>query len=56
MKKDNNYKIPKLYVLKDPTTEEIRYVGITIRSLQERLSGHMSDIKSRPELNPHKTN
>ena len=49
-------KIPKLYVLKDPTTNEIRYVGITIRSLKERLSGHISDAKCRPELNYHKIN
>ena len=45
---------PKLYVLKDPETLKIRYVGITIRKLQERLSGHMSDVTSRPDLNYHK--
>lgn len=46
----------KLYVLKHPISNEIRYVGITIRKLQERLSGHMSDVKNRPKLNAHKTN
>jgi len=46
----------KLYVLKDPETLEIRYVGITIRTLQKRLSGHICDAKCRPELNYHKIN
>lgn len=53
---NKNQKIPKLYVLKDPDTNEIRYVGITIRTLQERLSGHMSDARNRSNLNTHKTN
>lgn len=30
-----------IYVLKDPTTEEIRYVGKTKRSLRQRLSEHV---------------
>lgn len=46
----------KLYVLKTPETDEIRYVGITFRKLQQRLSGHLSDVKNRPDLNNHKTN
>lgn len=49
-------KTPKLYVLKDPETLEIRYVGITIRTLQQRLSGHICDVTTRPELNYHKIN
>lgn len=31
----------KIYVLKDPSTEEIRYVGKTKNSLEKRLSGHL---------------
>lgn len=46
----------KAYVLIDPITEIPRYVGITQRSLKQRLSGHVSDIYNRPNLNPHKTN
>jgi GIY-YIG catalytic domain/NUMOD1 domain len=34
-----------LYVLKDPETLEIKYVGITTKSLRERLSGHMKESK-----------
>jgi len=49
-------KIPKLYVLKDPETLEIRYVGITIRTLQQRLSGHISIVKNHPEINYYKAN
>lgn len=49
-------KIPKLYVLKDPETLKIRYVGITIQELNSRLNGHIHDVKTRPELNYHKIN
>lgn len=45
----------KAYVLMDPENRIPRYVGITIRSLRERLTGHLSDIYNRPELNKHKT-
>lgn len=46
----------KVYVLKDPITNEIRYVGITTRTLEERLKGHLIDVTSRPDLNYHKIN
>lgn len=45
----------KGYVLIDPITNIPRYVGITRKSLKQRFSGHVSDIYSRPDLNPHKT-
>lgn len=45
----------KAYVLKDPRTQIPRYVGITIRSIQQRLVGHMYDVTYRPNLNKHKT-
>lgn len=35
----------KLYYLVDPTTREIRYVGVTSKSLKARLKGHISKSK-----------
>ena len=32
-----------IYALLDPRTREIRYVGFTSRTLEERLSNHVSD-------------
>ena len=46
----------KVYILKDPTNEDIRYVGITTKTLEERLKGHLNDVKTRPDLNYHKIN
>ena len=37
----------KAYVLKDPETLEIRYVGITRRTLQQRLQDHISTVRSK---------
>lgn len=34
-----------IYVLKDPETKEIRYVGKTVSSLQKRLKQHIYDTK-----------
>jgi hypothetical protein len=34
----------KIYVLKDPLTEEIMYVGKTTKDLIDRLLGHINDI------------
>lgn len=34
-----------IYVLKDPDTSEIRYIGFTSKSLSKRLRGHINDIK-----------
>lgn len=44
-------KIYKLYFLKDPRNDEIRYVGITGQQLRERLSNHL-----KTEQNTHKSN
>lgn len=41
---------PKLYVLQDPDTLEIKYAGITMKSLQERLNKHIYDVKQRNYL------
>ena len=44
-----------IYTLKDPTTNEIRYVGKTIQKLKSRLNAHIQDsIKS--DSNCHKIN
>lgn len=32
----------RIYVLRDPRTNEVRYVGKTVKSLAERLSGHIN--------------
>lgn len=45
----------KAYILVDPITETPRYVGITKRTINQRFSGHLSDVYRRPESNPHKT-
>jgi hypothetical protein len=53
-------KIPKdikvktfIYVLKDPDTQEIRYVGKTIKPLKYRLTGHIYSCKKEKN---HRTN
>jgi len=46
----------KIYVLIDPITLKIRYIGTTNQSLKDRLYGHIGDAKNRPEINYHKTN
>lgn len=35
-------KVYKVYILKDPSTNLIRYVGQTIRSLEKRLTAHLN--------------
>ena len=45
---------PKLYVLQDPDTLEIRYVGITMKKLSERLDKHLIDVKNRSYKSPKK--
>ena len=38
----------KIYVLKDPVTNEIRYVGVTGQTLAQRLSQHICTAKNTP--------
>jgi hypothetical protein len=45
---------PKLYVLQHPDTLEIRYVGITMKNLSERLDKHLLDVKNRTYKSPKK--
>lgn len=45
----------KIYVLKDPDTLEIRYIGRTKNSLKVRLSGHLSKAK-KGKFKTHKDN
>lgn len=35
----------RVYVLSDPETFEVRYIGKTVRTLAERLRGHCSETK-----------
>lgn len=42
-----------IYTLADPTTGEIRYIGKTVNSLRNRLTGHLYSIKTE---NNHRTN
>jgi len=44
----------KLYVLQHPDTLEIKYAGITMKSLQERLDRHLLDVKNRSYKSPKK--
>ena len=53
---NNKEKIYQAYVLIDPITNIPRYIGITTRTLGQRFSGHLNDVKNRPDLNKHKTN
>lgn len=39
--------ITKIYVLKDPDSKEVRYVGKTVQSLIARLGQHIYDAKSK---------
>jgi len=48
---DSNVAIYKIYVLKNPTTNEIFYVGQTMKELEERLKQHISET----EVNKEKT-
>ena len=45
----------KIYVLKDPLTNEIRYLGRTKNSLKIRLNGHLSKAKQN-KFKTHKDN
>ncbi len=45
----------KIYLLIDPITEEIRYIGRTKNTLSIRLSGHLSKANSRV-FKTHKDN
>ena len=45
----------KIYVLIDPISLKIRYIGITRQELKERLDNHIHDAKYRPDWNWHKS-
>jgi hypothetical protein len=45
----------KIYVLKHPDTNEIRYVGKTVRSLSRRLGNHIANAKGNKH-NKHLSN
>jgi len=41
-----------IYGLQDPTTDELRYIGVTRRSINVRLSEHISDASHPPRVYP----
>src|SRR3954467_3705500 len=45
----------RIYVLKNPFTQDIFYVGMTKKELKERLTGHLSSLSSstNPEKNQY---
>lgn len=45
----------KIYILVDPNTLKIRYIGITRQKLKDRLDNHIHDSKYRSEWNWHKS-
>lgn len=40
-------KVTRIYVLRDPRNNEIRYVGKTVAPLKKRLSSHLHDSKTK---------
>ena len=48
---ESHVHIYKIYVLKDPFSNEVMYVGQTFQELDSRLKGHISDVG---ETNPEK--
>ena len=45
----------QIYVLKDPRTLDVRYVGATSQKLNRRLTGHIGDVKLKKK-NSYKKN
>ena len=45
-----------IYALKDPITQQIRYIGQTRKSIEERASHHWRDRKQQKNENNHKAN
>lgn len=43
-----------IYGLKDPITKEIRYIGMTIKTINIRLSQHINHAKNKSGTNPDK--
>lgn len=43
-----------VYVLVDPITLKIRYIGVTRKYLKDRLNGHIYEAKFNPSWNWHK--
>ena len=57
IKPKNEEKLTKIYVLKDPDTLEVRYVGKTVDTLIGRLGQHIKEsIKRKDSNQTHKTN
>lgn len=48
--------VTDIYVLADPLSCKVRYIGITCQELKERLGNHIHDALYSPETNYHKSN
>lgn len=46
--------VTDIYVLVDPITLKIRYIGVTCQYLTDRLQNHIHDALYRPSENWHK--
>ncbi len=44
--KNKEKRIFKIYCLKDPNTLKIKYIGVTVSDLKQRLSQHIHDSKN----------
>lgn len=51
IKPKNEEKLTKIYVLKDPDTLEVRYVGKTVDTLIGRLGQHIKESIKRKDSN-----
>lgn len=46
----------KIYALVDPLSREVRYVGVTTRTLSQRLSAHKHEVTGKRNVNTYKNN
>lgn len=46
----------KIYVLVEPVSLKVRYIGVTHKSLKDRLTSHIYEAKYTPHYNWHKSN
>lgn len=44
----------KIYVLVEPVSLKVRYIGVTHKSLKDRLSAHINEARYTPHYNWHK--
>jgi sarcosine oxidase delta subunit len=52
----NTKVLTRIYILKDPENQQVRYVGKTVKSLKARLTDHLYERKNKFGLLNHKIN